>query len=193
MEPNARITAPAACLALALLSAPAAADIYTWVDANGVTHYSTTRPTGQQSTTFATDPAFRTPGGGAKPSARPAAGGDAAETQALRQRLETLEGLLDSERSARVSDLKDQLESERDRVRRLEAERNQWSEMGGLWSPPAVAPAGLWWNPAPVLVVPGHGKPLKHGKHGKGDRPKVRSDNGRLPYPSISGPSSNLR
>jgi hypothetical protein len=174
-------------VALALLATPALADIYTWVDESGVTHYSSSRPAGQPATTFPADPAFRTPAARARAQAAAPAGAGTAETQALRQRLEVLEGLLDSERSARVTDLKDQLQNERDRVQRLEAERSQWSDIGGLWAAPAVAPAGVWWNPAPVIVVPGHGKPVKPGK------PKVRSDSGRLPYPSISGPSSNLR
>lgn len=175
-------------LAVALLGTPAQADIYTWVDEHGVTHYSSSRPAGQPATSFPTDPAFRSPAvAPAKQPPRLVGGTDpSAETHALRQRLEVLEGLLDSERGARVTDLKDQLENERDRVRRLEAERSQWSDMGGPWTP-AAAPPGMWWNAAPVLVVPGHGKPIKQGKV------KIRSDGGRLPYPSISGPSTNLR
>lgn len=190
MEHTERLTFPAVGLALALLCVPAAADIYSWVDANGVTHYSTTRPSGQQATTFETDPAFRAPAGPAKASARPAARSESSEDQALRQRLETLEGLLDSERGARVSDLKDQLQNERDRVRRLETERPQWTDIGGLWSAPAFSPGNLWWAPTPVIVLPGHGKHIRHTRPGK---IFLRTGDARTPYPSISGPSSNLR
>lgn len=182
-----RVHTPIVWLALTVLPAAALADIYTWVDANGVTHYSSSRPAGQPANAFPTDPAFRSP---ARPGSGSTQPGLPGESEALRQRVEALEGLLDSERSARVADLKDQLENERDRVKRLEAERSQWLDVGGLWTSPAMAPAGLWWNPAPVLLVPGDGRPAKHGKH---DRIKARSDGGRLPYPSISGPSSNLR
>jgi hypothetical protein len=185
-----RIDTPLVFLVLALLPVLGLADIYTWTDENGVTHYSTSRPPGQPASAFPTDPAFRPPSASARPTAPPAAFSEAPEGQALRPRVETLEVLLDKERSARVSDLKDQLESERDRVRRLEAERSQWSQVGGLWTQPALGPAGVWWNPSQVYVVPGHGKPLKSEKR---DRPKVRHESEHMPYPSISGPSSNLR
>jgi hypothetical protein len=186
-------------LALLGLAPAGRADIYTWTDENGVTHYSSTRPAGQQANTYAADPAWRPAPRPSAPSARGApvaAPAESPEAQALRSRVETLEVLLERERSARVDDLREQLDNERDRVRRLEAERAQppqWSEIGGLWNTPLATPAGVWWNPAPVIVLP----PRHHGKSGKPREPRRLgrdpSAPERIPYPSISGPSSNLR
>lgn len=209
-RPRPALPVAALLAALALNFAPpaVAADIFTWVDANGVTHYSSNRPLGQAATTFPLDPAYRAPERAAPPRLGPApVAAPAAETpeqQALRLRLQTVEGQLDAERNARVTDLKDQLAAERDRVRRLEAERTQGNDVGDMWNTTTAGP-GQWWAPAPVLVLPARNrpprpakppKPPKPAKPPKPDEPNIAkpSDgNSRLPYPSISGPSSNLR
>lgn len=182
-----------AALLLCGAAAGAQAEIYTWIDDNGVTHYSTSRPPGQAGAGLA-DPRPAASRPATRPAPPPFAAPAAPETpeaQALRNRVETLESLLDQERGARVSDLREQLANERDRVRRLEAERAQAAEAPGLWNSPLTAPAGVWWNPAPVIVLPRH-----HVKPGKREPRRIEHDRlapERIPYPSISGPSSNLR
>ena len=189
MEHKRSITAIAVVLTGWLISGLAFADIYTWVDEHGVTHYSTIRPAGRQPQVYPTDPAFKaaSPSSAAKgaPRAAPVAE-ETAEQQALRNRVELLEAMLDQERGARVDDLKSQLENERGRVRQLEAERTQWSEIGGLWSTPAAFSGGWVIPTAPVIAGPGHGKPGKSGSS------RIKSDGGRIPYPSLSGPSANF-
>lgn len=189
MERKRSITATAVVLACWMIPALALADIYTWVDENGVTHYSTIRPAGRQSQVYPTDPAFKaaSPSTTAKGASRAApVAEETVEQQALRSRVELLEALLDQERGARVTDLKSQLENERDRVKQLEAERTQWSEIGGLWSTPAAFSGGWVIPSAPLIVGPGHGKPGKSGSS------RIKSDGGRMPYPSLSGPSANF-
>lgn len=157
-----------------------AADIYTWVDAHGVVNYSTTRPADSRPQVFRTDPAFKSPTGAARGDA-----GD--EARALRSKVERLEYLLDLERRDRIEDLKSQLEDERNRVKRLESERNQ----------PAVVDYGAWWGPSvypgPVFLA----SPVPPRR--PADKPRKNIDKRKATlsppadmraYPPLSGPSA---
>lgn len=188
------LNAKAVVLVCCVIPALALADIYTWVDENGVTHYSTIRPAGSQPQVYPTDPAFRTAppapsnsNGALLP--RPSAD-NTADSQALRGRVELLEALLDQERNARITDLKSQLDSERDRVKQLEAEQAQWADLASPWWSAPTTFSGGWVIPtSPVIVGPGHGRPAKSGKPG---HIRIKPDSARLPYPSLSGPSAEF-
>jgi hypothetical protein len=157
-----------------------AADIYTWVDANGVVNYSTTRPADSRPQVFSTDPAFRSPSGATRGDA-----GD--EALALRSKVERLEYLLDLERRDRIEGLKGQLEEERERVKRLESERNQ----------PAVVDYGAWWGPSvypgPVFLVsplPPRHPPDKPRKNTQRRKATLSPPADVRAYPPLSGPSA---
>ncbi len=156
------------------------ADIYTWVDANGVVNYSTVRPADSRTQVFRTDPAFKSPTGASR-----ADSGE--ESRALRSRVERLEDQLDLERRDRIEDLKSQLENERGRVRQLESERAQ----------PLPTDYGAWWGPSaypgPVLLVPslpGKYPPDKPRKHIDKRKATLSPPADARAYPPLSGPSA---
>lgn len=182
---RALITLCTLVLVSGLAAPPVCADIYTWVDEHGITHYSTSRPAGRQAQTYPTDPAFKV--SPQQPVSRTlSAGYDSEEALALRERVDRLENLLETERRERVTDLRSQLDNERERVRRLEAEQVQWADLGGPWSAPGLVPGGFVVAPASGLFLPTHRK-FSH-KPGV----KIGAGSARLPYPSLSGPSADF-